>query len=153
MVDDRFRALRWAAGIYALGLVLHTFDHFRRGLDAVSGQVFWAGNLSTLLGVTAVVLVFMGHRWAPAFAAITGLPVAFGVAAVHLLPYWSALSDSFPDGGNGITVLSWSVVLLEIAGAFAMGVTGLLALREQTAETQTVVGTARRSSTGRIKST
>jgi hypothetical protein len=152
-MEDHLRALRWAAGIYALGLALHTFDHLRRGLDASPVAVLWAGNLSTLLGVAAIVLVFAGHRWAPAFAAITGIPVAIGVAAVHLLPPWGALSESFLDGGNGITAMSWVVVMIEIVGAFAMGVAGLLALRDQTRKAQTVVGTARRSSTGRIKST
>jgi hypothetical protein len=152
-MEDHLRALRWAAGVYALGLALHTFDHLRRGLDASPTAVLWAGNLSTLLGVAAIVLVFAGHRWAPAFAAITGIPVAIGVAAVHLLPPWGALSESFVDGGNGINAMSWIVVTIEIAGAFAMGVAGLLALRDQTPKTQTVVGTERRSSTGRIKST
>jgi len=147
-MEDRLRALRWAAGVYALALALHTFDHLRRGLDASPTAVLWAGNLSTLLGVAAIVLVFSGHRWAPAFAAITGIPVAIGVAAVHLLPPWGALSESFLDGGNGITAMSWIVVVIEIAGAFAMGIAGLLALRDQTD-----VGTERRSSTGRIKST
>jgi hypothetical protein len=127
---DPMRALRISASIYAFGLVVHTFDHFRRGLDASSAEVLWAGNLSTLLGVVAIVLVFSGHRWGPALAALTGIPVAVGVAAVHLLPSWSALSDSFPAGGNGITALSWTVVSIEIAGALAMGITGLFAWRE-----------------------
>ena len=127
---DPMRALRISAGVYAFGLVVHTFDHFRRGLDASSPQVLWAGNLSTLLGVIAIVLVFGGHRWAPAVAAITGIPVTVGVAAVHLLPSWSALSDSFPDGGHGISALSWIVVSIEIVGALAMGIAGLFAWRE-----------------------
>jgi hypothetical protein len=152
-MPDPYRALRIAAGIYAFGLVLHTFDHLRRGLDASPVAVLWAGNLSTLLGVAAIILVLAGHRWAPAFAAITGIPVAIGVAAVHLLPPWGALSESFLDGGNGINAMSWIVVVIEIAGAIAMGVAGLVALRDQGLGNQADVGTERRSSTGRIKST
>jgi len=41
----------------------------------------------------------------------TGIPVALGVAAVHLLPKWSALSDSFLGAQHaGVTALSWTVV-------------------------------------------
>jgi hypothetical protein len=123
--------LRYAALFYAAGLALHTVDHFRRGVDAVTPQVLWAGNVSTLLGVTTVVLVLLGHRLGPLAAAITGLPVAIGVSAVHLLPEWSsALSDAFPGAhGTGVTAMSWTVVLIEITGALAMGIIGLSIVR------------------------
>jgi hypothetical protein len=125
------RWLRYAALLYALGLVLHTADHFRRGTDVVTNQVLWAGNLSTLLGVATVALVLMGHRLAPWAAALTGLPVALGVASVHLLPEWSAFSDAFPGAhGTGVTAMSWTVVLIEIVGAFAMGIIGLSIVRK-----------------------
>ena len=52
------RWLRYAALLYALGLVLHTADHLRRGTDVVTNQVLWAGNLSTLLGVVTVALAW-----------------------------------------------------------------------------------------------
>jgi hypothetical protein len=124
------RRLRYAAVFYALGLALHTADHFRRGTGVVTNQVLWAGNLSTLLGVATVVLVLMGHRLAPLAAALTGIPVAVGVAAVHLLPEWSAFSDAFPGAhGTGVTAWSWAVVLMEIVGAFAMGIIGLSIVR------------------------
>jgi hypothetical protein len=124
------RWLRYGAVFYALGLALHTADHFRRGTDVVTNQVLWAGNVSTLVGVGTVVLVLMGHRLAPMAAALTGLPVAIGVAAVHLLPEWSAFSDAFPGAhGTGVTALSWTVVLIEIAGAAAMGTIGLSIVR------------------------
>jgi hypothetical protein len=119
--------LRWAAALYALGLVVHTIDHVRRGLDAVTPQVLWLGNVSTILGVVAVLLIFTDNRYAAAFAAATGLAVGVGVVAVHLLPRWSEFSDAFPDAtGTGVTPLSWTVVLIEIAGALAMGVGGTL---------------------------
>ncbi len=158
------RRLRYAAVFYALGLTLHTADHFRRGTDVVTNHVLWAGNLSTLLGVGTVVLVLMGHRLAPWAAAITGLPVAIGVAAVHLLPEWSVFSDAFPGAhGTGVTALSWTVVLIEIAGALAMGIIGLSMVRpgrlsrsrvEALADAQAAaVGMPRRSSTGPSRST
>lgn len=128
------RALKYAAGLYAVGLGLHTVDHVRRGLDVITSQVFWAGNASTLIGVTAVALVFAGHRLAPVAAVWAGIPIALGVASVHLLPKWSALSDSFPEPASvGVTGLSWTVVSIEIAGALAVGLVGLMILRRQTA--------------------
>ena len=41
---------------------------------------------------------------------------------MHLLPTWSAFSDTFVNAHDtGVTAMSWSVVLIEITGAFAMG--------------------------------
>jgi hypothetical protein len=125
------RALRYAATVYAVGLALHTADHLRRGFGVLTRHVFWAGNLSTVIGVTAVVLIFAGHRLAPLAAVWAGFPIAIGVASVHLLPHWSAFSDAFPGGGpEGVTALSWIAVLIEIVGASAVGVIGLRMLRE-----------------------
>jgi hypothetical protein len=125
--------LKYCALFYALGLALHTADHLRRGLDAVTTQVLWIGNVSTVIGITVAVLVIVGYRNAPMLAAATGVPVALGVAAVHLLPKWSsALSDTFIGAHNtGVTGLSWAVVLVEIAGALAMGIVGLTIVRTE----------------------
>jgi hypothetical protein len=132
IVADQHPWLRYCALFYALGLALHTADHLRRGLDAVTPQVLWAGNVSTAIGVTVAALVVVGHRYGPILAAVTGIPVGAGVAAVHLLPKWSALSDAFVGAHNtGVTALSWTVVLIEIVGAVAMGVVGLSIVREQ----------------------
>lgn len=120
MTDQRL--LKAAACVYALGLALHTADHFRRGIGIVTHHVFWAGNLSTLLGAAAVVLILADHRLAPAVAIVFGFPVAIGVAAVHLLPTWSAFSDSFVH--NHLSWMSWTVVSIEIVGAFATGLAG-----------------------------
>jgi len=131
---DEHPLLKYCALVYALGLALHTADHLRRGLDAVTGQVLWVGNISTAVGIAVVVLVIVGHRSGPLLAAVTGIPVAVGVAAVHLLPKWSALSDSFLGAHNtGVTAFSWTVVLIEIAGAVALGIAGLAVVREQRA--------------------
>lgn len=122
----RERLLRYAAALYVIGLAAHTADHVRRGVDVITPYVFWAGILSTALGLLTAVLVFSRHRLAPLAAAAVGVPIAVGVAAVHLLPHWSALSDPFVGGGaTGITAESWTVVLLEIAGALSMGLVGL----------------------------
>jgi hypothetical protein len=131
IVADQHRWLKYCALFYALGLALHTADHLRRGLDVLTPQVIWAGNVSTAVGISVAILVILGHRFGPMLAAITGVPVALGVAAVHLLPKWSALSDTFVGAHNtGVTALSWSVVLIEIVGALAMGVVGYAIVRD-----------------------
>ena len=122
------RKLQVAALVYLAGLVLHTADHLRRGLDAVTLHVLWAGNLSTVLGLGAVAMILTRHRYSPEAAVSFGFPIALGVAAVHLLPEWStALSDSFVD--QSVSWMSWTVVVIEIAGALATGVIGLRLLR------------------------
>ena len=131
---DHDRLLRYAAVIYAVGLVAHTADHIRRGTDVITPEVFWAGTVSTAAGVVTLALVFSGHRLAPMAAALVGLPIAVGVAAVHLLPHWSALSDPFTGvPAPGITAVSWTVVLIEIAGAALLGVVGVATLGRQRA--------------------
>ncbi|HTL85814.1 MAG TPA: hypothetical protein VL856_11555 [Acidimicrobiia bacterium] len=131
-MDAQMRYLRFAALFYALGLGLHTVDHVRRGLDVLTPEVQWAGNLSTAVGIATVALVLIGNRFGPLAAALTGIPVGVGVAAVHLLPHWSAFSDAFPGShGAGVTAMSWTVVLIEIVGAIAMGVIGLRIVLER----------------------
>jgi hypothetical protein len=124
--DGRF-LLRLTGAIYLAGWSLHTADHLRRGIDAVTGQVLWAGNLSGLLALAAIGMAFAGHRLAPIAAIAAGLPAAVGVAAVHLLPSWGVFSDSLPDGHvDGFT---WAAVLVEIGGALVFGLAGFVVAR------------------------
>lgn len=127
--DTGDRVLRWSALLYAVGFLVHNGDHVRRGFDVLTRHVLWAGTFSTLLAIVTLGLVATRHRLAPFAAAAVGLPTALGVAAVHLLPEWSALSDSLPDGD--VDALSWVAVLTEIAGAAALGLAGLHVLRRQ----------------------
>lgn len=121
--------LRTAAVVFATGLVLHTADHFRRGTDILTNHVLAAGTLSTIASLVVLALVLTRHRLAAPAAAALGLSMALGVTAAHLLPTWSAFSDSLPDGD--VHAVTWAAVLLEIAGAAFLGVAGLLALRRQ----------------------
>lgn len=128
MRDDRF--LRGATVFYGAGLALHTADHFRRGTDVVTDEVLSLGYVSTAIGIAVIVMVLTRHRWAPTAATAVGFAVAVGVSAVHLLPHWSTLSDAFPGAdGTGVTALSWTVVLIEIAGGIAMGMAGRAVMR------------------------
>jgi hypothetical protein len=129
-IDRADIPLRYAAALFGAGLVVHTADHLRRGLDAVTAEVFWGGNVLAVMAVVAIALVFMRHRQAALVAAVVGFTAAVGVSAAHLLPHWSSLSDSLPDGNvDGFT---WVAVLIEIVGALALGIAGVNALRQET---------------------
>jgi hypothetical protein len=131
MAKAKWIPLQYSAGLYLVGLIAHTLDHIRRGTGLITPEVFWAGMVSTAAGVITVFLVYTRHRWAPAVAAVFGLPVALGVAAVHFLPSWGVLSDPFPGGGvRGVTGVSWIVVSVEIAGALALSFSGIRALAQ-----------------------
>src|SRR5947209_932688 len=126
----RFALLRNATLLYAFGLIVHTGDHLHRGIGVLTPEVFWAGNISTVLGAVVIALVLVGHPGAPLLATLLGFTVAPGVAAAHLLPHWSAFSDAFPGAhGTGVTPVSWAVVLLEIAGHVALAGAGAACLR------------------------
>ena len=85
--------------------------------------VFWAGNFQLVAAVVALVLVFRGHRWAPAAAAMVGLASAVGFTAAHVLPHWSTFSDSFT--GSEVAPESprsaWVAALFEIGADLAFG--------------------------------
>lgn len=120
--------LKWAAAIYALTVGLHVADHVRRGLEVLTPEVRWAGTASILATIVTVALTFLGSRVAPAFAAFVGLASAVGIVAVHLLPRWSSFSDAFP--GAHVDAASWAAILLQFAGALALGFIGLAGVRE-----------------------
>ncbi len=130
MLSREFRFLQYATVLYGVGLLAHTADHLRRGIDVLTPEVLWAGSISTLAGLALIVAVFARSRLAPGASTVFGFAAAFGVAAVHLLPHWSAFSDAFPGShDSGVAAASWVVVLVEIVGSLAMGVAGVAAFR------------------------
>jgi hypothetical protein len=128
MSDRLFRALSVA---FLAGVVVHGVDHLRRGTGAVTTYVLVAGTVQFVLASLAVVLVFRRDHRAPIAALAVGLPGALGFAAVHLLPYWGPVSDSFvgAHAGPGVTAFSWVTALLEIAGDLAFATAGLVILQ------------------------
>jgi len=125
---DPDRVLISSALLFIAGFALHTADHFRRGLDAITGEVLWSGTASSILAIAAIVLALPGHHLAP-FAAIAVGVTGLAIVAVHLAPSWGSFSDSLPDGHvDGFT---WAAVLIEMAGALAFGAAGLYALRRR----------------------
>jgi hypothetical protein len=104
-----------------------------------------AGTIQFLLVVAAVVLVFLRHPWAPAAAIAVGIPGAIGFASVHLLPYWSALSDPFTGSrvGQNVTAVSWATALFEIGADLAFGVAGVRRFRSSTRHDPATAGVSR----------
>jgi hypothetical protein len=123
------RLLMYAAVFYGVAFVVHTGDHVRRGFSVETGQVLVLGSFTAVLQVVAIGAVLARHRLAPVVAVALGFPDAVGIAAVHLLPHWSAFSDAFPGShGTGVTAFSWFAASLEVLGALLFGIAGLYAV-------------------------
>src|SRR5207302_6336020 len=104
--------LRLAALLFLGGFLLHNADHFRRGLQVLTPEVLRAGTISGAVALVAIGMTLFKHPLAPAAALALGFSMAIGVSIVHLLPRWSALSDSLPDGNAD--PLTWVAVLCKI---------------------------------------
>jgi hypothetical protein len=130
MTEQRQRQLLAAGVLFAVGSAVHMVDHLRRGDGSVSDALQWAGTLGLIMQVAVVTLIVTRHRLAPVAAVAAGVPLALGFLAAHWLPEWSPLSDPVWE----IESLSWfsyAASLLEIAGALAIAVVGLAAIRDE----------------------
>jgi hypothetical protein len=128
--DPRHRRLTAAAWLFTAGTTIHLFDHLRRGQGSITDALYWAGNLSTVLQVVLITLVFTRHRLAPLAAMAIGFPLALGFASAHWLPEWSPLSDPLWE------VASWSwfsfvASTTEVLGALLVGLAGLSIVRAE----------------------
>jgi hypothetical protein len=111
-----------AAALFLAANIVHTLDHVRQGIDRLAAEVLAGGTLLTIAAVLALVLALRRDPRAPVVCAGVGLAGALGVAASHLAPHWSALSD--PYSGLGLDMLSWAVMLGEIAAALVLATAG-----------------------------
>ncbi len=125
MLERRFH---WAGWLFAVGSLIHIVDHLRRGQGSVGEGLYWLGNVGLVLQVATITLIFAGHRIAPLAAVAAGFPLAVGFAGVHWLPEWSGLSDPLWEIGS-LRWLSYAASTTEIAGALAVGLTGVAILR------------------------
>lgn len=114
--------LTTAAALFVGANVLHTLDHVRQGFERITAEVLTAGSLLSVAAVLALVLVLRADRRAAAVCVAVGASAAVGVAAAHLAPHWSAFSDPYAD--QSLDVLSWVVMLAEIAAAALLAVVG-----------------------------
>lgn len=122
-------SLAIAAVAFVVANLLHTADHFRQGLGGLTPAILVAGTALTVLAIVVMVMALRGHPRAPAFCAVVGLSGAVGVAASHLAPHWSTLSDPYPD--LSVDALSWAVMLAEIATAVVLATAALRRLARQ----------------------
>jgi hypothetical protein len=144
--DTRHRRLVAATWLFAAGTAIHLFDHLRRGQSSVSEGLTWAGNLSTILQVVLLTLLFTRHRLAPLAAVAIGFPLAFGFAAAHWLPEWSPLSDPLWQIDTW-TWFSTVASITEVLGAFLVGLAGLSVVRAEGLQSFAAV----RSTTGGLR--
>lgn len=123
--------LRTAGVVFAIALGVHGADHLRRGMDVLSGPVFWAGNLQIGLSLVTLALIFLRHRLAPGFAAVLGFASAVGFTVAHVLPHWSSLSDSFTGAHPAphVTGFSWFAAAFEIGSGLYLGIAAVVSMR------------------------
>ena len=119
--------LRTTAIAFLAANLLHTADHFRQGTGDLTTEILVAGSGLTIGAAIVLILALRDHPRAPLFATVIGFAGAIGIVAAHIAPHWSALSDSYVEGGQD--ALSWVVVLIEISTAAALGFAGLRDLR------------------------
>ena len=122
-------ALRLTGALWALAIVVHAGDHLRRGFDASPGVVIGLGTAAFVLQGLAIGAALLRDSRAPLLAVAVALPNVLGVVAVHLLPHWSFLSDSFPDHAPGTTAFSWVTAIAEVATGLAFAYAGLGTMR------------------------
>lgn len=118
-------ALEAASAGFVAANILHTLDHLRQGVGDLTWEILAGGSVLTALAIVTLVLVWRRDDIAAPFAAVVGFSGAIGIAASHIAPHWSALSDSYPE--IHADALSWIVMLIEVGAALVLGVAGLRA--------------------------
>jgi hypothetical protein len=113
-----------AAIAYLVANLLHGADHIRQELAGVNVVIAAGGAMLTAAGVAAVIVALRHEPRTPLVATVVGFIAAILVAASHVAPHWSVLSDSYIDDVHP-DALSWAVVLLEITTAAFLGSVGL----------------------------
>lgn len=121
--------LRLTGALWGVTILVHLADHVRRGLDASPEVVIGLGTVAFVLQAVAIGAALRGAARAPLLAVAVAAPNALGVVAVHLLPRWSLLSDSFPSHAPGVTAFSWATAVAEVAAGAAFAWAGWAATR------------------------
>lgn len=124
------RVLTYAALLFTAALLFHGVDHWRRGFNVLTPEVYWAGMVLSVLAVIAIALVLTRHPWGPLVAVMVGFPMAIGVTASHLLPHWSSFSDAFP--GSQVDRMSYVAVVFEVVASLVFGAAGMRLLLRPT---------------------
>jgi hypothetical protein len=107
---DRGRSANKPVTVATLALIgagaLHDLDHLlNQPHRSFNPEVFALAGLGWLALFVTLYLAYRDHRLAPLFALTTGLGTAVGLVAVHIVPDFSAISDSYV--GLGVNAASW----------------------------------------------
>jgi hypothetical protein len=121
-----------ASALFVVANIAHTIDHVRQGVGRLSGEVLAGGTLISIFAALTLFLALSRHPRTASVATIVGFASALGIAAAHIAPHWSVLSDSYLD--LRVDVGSWVIVSIEIAAGFALGVVGLRERRLRSVE-------------------
>ena len=124
-----------SAGFVAAN-ILHTLDHLRQGVGDLTWEILAGGSVLTVLAIVTLVLVLREDEIAAPLAAVVGFSGAIGIAASHVAPHWSALSDSYPE--IHADALSWIVMLIEVGTALTLGLVAARELRRTPPGVQTL---------------
>jgi hypothetical protein len=127
----RDRTLIAAATLFSVAVLVHNFDHLRRGGDSVTADVFWIGTLAIFIEVGVVILAFVRHPLAPPIAVASGVSLAAGYVFVHFTPHRAWLSDSFVSGHA--SALSIAAASFESVAALNLAVAGVRMVRRDRA--------------------
>jgi hypothetical protein len=117
--------LALAATAFLAANLLHGADHVRQEFAGFDAATFVLGTALTAAAAAVVFVALRRHPRAPLLAAVVGLAAVVLVSAGHIGSVGSAsyVDDLRPD------VLSWAVMLLEVAAGFLLLVVGLHGLR------------------------
>src|SRR5438309_8285695 len=100
-----------AAVTFLVANLLHGADHVRQGLAGVDTEVLVGGGMLTAAAVAVYIFALRRDPRAPLIATLVGFSAAVLVAASHIAPHWSALSDSYVDDMPP-DALAWAVMRL-----------------------------------------
>jgi H+/gluconate symporter-like permease len=118
--------------VFVATILFHGADHIRQGTGRLTTEVSLGGAVLAVMAFSTLSFTLTRHPRAPLVAAVVGLWTAVAVSAAHILPHWSAFSDSYTTQVNA-DGLSWVAMLSEVLAALVFGVLGLRELRREAA--------------------
>jgi hypothetical protein len=111
------------ASIVMLGVhALHDLDHVRQG-RSLEATVITLGVLAYAAGLAVLLMAWRRHPQTSHAAIAVGFATALGFVLVHVLPDWGPVADGYP--GIDVDLLSWLIVVADIAGAAWLGWIGI----------------------------